>query len=74
MVKNAKEFSESDRVSHSIYGAGTITSIGEQHTIIEFDEHGRKKFMTSIVEINHCDVQAPPPKKRKTKAKAKAKP
>ena len=66
MTKPGKSFSEKDRVVHQTYGSGTITLIGDSHTIIEFDEHGRRKFVSELLKMEHSDIPAPTRAKRKT--------
>ena len=67
-------FSVGDRVSQSQYGAGTVTAVDERHTIIAFDEHGPRTFVTSIVKLEASDTEKPVKAKRvrKTAAKPKA--
>ena len=68
MAKNSSGFAPNERVNHSIYGLGTITEINDLHTVIDFDENGRRKFVTSIVRLESTDVLPPAPI-RKTRAK-----
>ena len=37
-----KNWSKGDRVSQPTYGAGTLVEVNEHHTVIDFDEGGRK--------------------------------
>lgn len=67
MTKNQKSFSVSDRVLHAVYGLGTISRVDDDHIVIEFDLEGQKKFVTSIVQLEHSDVEAPP----KTRSRAR---
>ena len=64
MTKNPNEFTVNERVNHHIYGLGTISMISDQHTIIQFDQDGRKKFVTSLMRLEHSDVAAPPGRTR----------
>jgi len=68
-------FSVGDRVSQSQYGTGTVTGVDERHTIIAFDEHGSRTFITAIVKLEASDTEKPVKAKRarKTTAKASAK-
>ena len=67
-------FSVGDRVSQSQYGAGTVTAVDERHTIIAFDEHGSRTFVTAIVRLEASDTEKPVKAKRARKtAKATAK-
>jgi hypothetical protein len=59
----------SQRVLHEKYGLGVITEVDTQHTTIEFDDHGKKKFVTKIVSLQNSDE--PPPKRRRGGARKK---
>jgi len=65
-----KSMSVSSRVIHEKYGLGVITEVDPQYTTINFDDHGRKKFVTEIVSLRASDE--PPPKRRRGGRKAKA--
>jgi hypothetical protein len=39
---------EGQTVRHEQYGIGTVTESNTERTIIEFDNHGVKKFVTAI--------------------------
>jgi hypothetical protein len=65
-------FSVGDRVSQSQYGAGTVTAVDERHTIIVFDEHGSRTFVTAIVKLEASDTEKPVKAKRTRKTAAKA--
>lgn len=69
-----KGFGAGNRVMHADYGAGTITSSDERYTVIEFDEHGRRMFVTDMVALSKTDTPAPdrPAKARRKKAAAKS--
>ena len=54
-----KAYSIGTRVSQTQYGAGTITSVNEYHTVIDFDEHGSRTFATNMVQLGPCDSPAP---------------
>ena len=40
--------SEGQTVRHEQYGIGTVTESNGERTTIDFDNHGMKKFVTSI--------------------------
>jgi hypothetical protein len=68
-----KLFAKGNRVSHADYGNGTITSSEEKYTVIEFDHHGRKVFLTDMVQLTKSDEPAPDkPKEKRRKAAPKA--
>ena len=48
-----------DRVSHSQYGDGTLTSVNEYHTVIDFDGHGVRTFSTRLVVLVASTTPAP---------------
>ena len=48
-----------DRVSHSQYGPGTITDLDVHHTVIDFDAHGAKRFVTSRVVLERTSDHGP---------------
>lgn len=54
-----KPMSVSQRVLHEKYGLGTITEADRHYTTIEFDDFGRKKFVTRIVKLETSDEPAP---------------
>ena len=62
-----KLFAKGNRVTQATYGAGTITSSDERYTVIEFDNHGRRVFITDMVTLGQTDE--PAPKKKKAAAK-----
>jgi hypothetical protein len=39
---------EGQAVRHDIYGMGVVTESNSERTTIDFDDHGMKKFITSI--------------------------
>jgi hypothetical protein len=40
--------SEGQTIRHGQYGLGTVTESNNERTTIDFDDHGMKKFVTSI--------------------------
>jgi len=63
-------FSVGDRVTQLQYGDGTITIANDRHTIIDFDAHGVRTFLTSVVRLERTSTVAPPkPAKRKAAAR-----
>lgn len=69
-----KLFTKGSRVSQANYGAGTVASSDERYTVIEFDNHGRRVFITDMVTLGKTDEPAPnkPAKGRRKKAVAAA--
>jgi hypothetical protein len=70
-----KAWTKGDRVVQATYGPGTLVEVNEHHTVIEFDEGGRKTFSTRLVSLQSTNEPAPAKaaRKRATKAKAKKK-
>ena len=70
-----KSWTKGDRVQQPTYGPGTLVEVNEHHTVIDFDEHGRKVFASRLVVLQATSEPAPnkAPRKRAVKAKSKAK-
>lgn len=65
-------YSAGDRVAHAQYGDGTISSVNQYHTVIEFDAHGARTFVSPRVVLTHSTTPAPEkPPARKTAARKK---
>jgi hypothetical protein len=60
-----KSFGVGDRVVQADYGAGTVTAADARHTVIDFDLHGVRRFVTTMVSLTATTEPAPP---RPTKA------
>ncbi len=58
--------SVSQRVHHDKYGLGVVSATDSEYTVIEFDEHGKKKFVTRLVTLSTSEE--PPPRKRRSRA------
>jgi hypothetical protein len=71
-----KGWNKGDRVVQPTYGPGTLVEVNEHHTVIDFDEHGRRTFATRLVVLQATNEPAPnkPAAKRAKKKKAEAKP
>ena len=70
-----KAFKESQYLKHAQYGFGVVTESDTERTTIDFEAHGKKKFVTSMVQVELVDGD--PPKaargsRRKKAAKAVA--
>ena len=70
-----KNWSKGDRVTQPTYGAGTLVEVNEHHTVIDFDEHGRRTFATRLVVLQSTNEPAPAKaaRKRATKKPKEAK-
>jgi len=64
-----KSWTKGDRVVQPTYGLGTLVEVNDQHTVIEFDEHGRRTFSTRLVTLQPTSEPAPAraPRKRASK-------
>jgi hypothetical protein len=68
-----KSWTKGDRIVQPTYGLGTLVEVNEHHTVIDFDEHGRRTFATRLVVLQATNEPAPARATRKRAAKAKPK-
>ena len=68
----ANPYNQGAQVEHSIFGLGTVLSMTEERIVIKFDDHGEKKFVTTLVmgSLKKSDRAAPIEKKGTRKKKA----
>lgn len=57
-------------IKHGVYGFGTITEADAERTTIDFDEHGVKKFVTSMMVCELAGDAPPRPPRSKRRKKA----
>lgn len=69
-----KLFSKDLRVNQADYGTGTVISSDERYTVIEFDQHGRRTFVTDMVKLDRSDVPAPDRRPRERARRAARQP
>ena len=50
---------QSQCVKHAQYGIGFVTESNSERTTIEFDDHGKKKFVTSLMVVELLAGEAP---------------
>jgi hypothetical protein len=69
-----KRFEVGARVIEPTYGLGSVIAVEDAYTRVQFDEHGIKKFLTSMSRLEPSDEPVPaglrtgkPRKKRVTK-------
>jgi hypothetical protein len=67
-----KALAEGTYIKHSQYGLGVITASDSERTSIDFDVHGMKKFVTSIMVVELAEGTPPKKSKRRKKAVAAA--
>jgi hypothetical protein len=63
-----KALQEGAYIKHFQYGLGVVTESDNDRTLIEFDLHGPKKFVTSIMVVEAAEG-TPPKRKRAKRAK-----
>jgi len=73
-MANKPAFANGAQVEHGKFGLGSVVSCNDEYIVIKFDDHGEKKFITSIVlpNLKKSDRQPPAEKKRATRKKAPA--
>jgi hypothetical protein len=66
-------YTQGAQVEHSKFGLGSVVSCTDEYIVIKFDEHGEKKFVSSMVipALKKSD-RTPPVEKRATRARKKA--
>ena len=67
-------FATGAQVEHTKFGLGSVLSCNEDYVVIKFDEHGEKKFVTSMAlpALKKSDRQPPVEKRRATRKKGAA--
>jgi hypothetical protein len=67
-------YAKGDRVVQPQYGPGTIADTNAEHTIIDFDNHSSRTFITSMVTLERTTQPAPdrphPPRRARKAASA----
>lgn len=59
-------------IKHLQYGCGVVVKRDSERTTIDFDEHGLKLFVTSLMTLE--PAEGVPPKRRRSKRATAAKP
>jgi len=72
----SNNYSQGAQVEHDKYGLGTVLSSNDERIVIKFDDHGEKKFLTSIAmgQLKKSDRQPPAEKRASRSRKAKIAP
>jgi hypothetical protein len=65
-----KGLQEGAYIKHFQYGLGVVTESDSERTSIDFDLHGMKKFVTSLMVVT--PAEGTPPKRRRAKRAKKA--
>ena len=55
-----KAISEGQYVKHYRYGMGVVTETDARQTSIDFDLHGLKRFVTTLMVVELSDLTPPP--------------
>jgi hypothetical protein len=69
--KTMKRFEVGARVVDPTYGHGVVIAVEDEYVRVQFDEHGVKKFLTSLSRLEPSDAPVPGGAKGKAKAKRK---
>ncbi len=71
-MANKPPFAQGAQVEHGKFGLGSVLSCSDEYIVIKFDDHGEKKFVTSIVvtALKKSDRQPPVEKRRAARKKA----
>jgi hypothetical protein len=63
---------EGQQLKHGTYGLGVVTQSDSDRTTIDFDDFGRKLFVTSLMTVELIgEAPAVPPKRRRRKVVAR---
>jgi hypothetical protein len=54
-----RSFRKHDRVSHTRFGPGVVIEVDARYTLIEFDEEGVRKFLTTLVQLERSELPLP---------------
>lgn len=65
-----KTLPEGAYIKHFQYGLGVVTESDSERTSIDFDLHGMKKFVTTLMVVELAE--GTPPKRRRAKRTKKA--
>lgn len=63
-----KALQKGDYIKHFQYGLGVVTESNAERTDIDFDLHGMKKFVTTIMVVEHAEG-TPPARRKRTRKK-----
>ena len=66
-----KALQKGSYIKHFQYGLGVVTESDAEYTHIDFDLHGMKKFLTTLMVVEYAEG-TPPPRRKKTRKKAPA--
>ena len=71
-MANKPPFATGAQVEHGKFGLGSVVSCNDDYIVIKFDDHGEKKFVTTMVlpALKKSDRQPPVEKRRAARKKA----
>ncbi len=70
-----RSLGEGQQLKHGQYGLGIVTQSDNERTTIDFDDHGKKLFVTSLMTAELIgEAPAVPPRRRRKVAARRAKP
>ena len=71
-MANKPPFAQGAQVEHGKFGLGSVISANDDYIVIKFDDHGEKKFVTTMVmgSLKKSDRQPPAEKKGARRKKA----
>jgi hypothetical protein len=64
-----KAFKKGDDITHFQYGLGVVAEPNDEHTHIDFHLQGMKKFVTTIMVVEHARG-TPTARRKRTRKKA----
>jgi hypothetical protein len=65
------KYKPSQYLKHALYGHGVVAESDTERTTIDFENFGKKKFVTSMLQVELLDGAAPKPvRARRRKATA----
>ena len=67
-----KALPEGQYIKHYRYGMGVVTESDDRQTCIDFDLHGLKRFVTTLMVVEISDLTPPPRVRAKHGAKVYA--
>lgn len=65
-----KRFEVGDRVYEPTYGHGIVVAVEDAYTRVQFDDHGLKKFLTSLARLEPSTEPTRPPASARRRRKA----
>ena len=70
----SNNYSQGAQVEHVKFGLGTVTFSSEERIVIKFDDHGEKKFVTTMVMGSMMKSDRQPPAEKRGSRKRKVAP